>query len=151
MNFDEELHYGFLLTRLPREHEWWHGHLVRSNLAYDCELLGRRTTMLFVVQKFGVGASCQSKQFLLTLDGEGVEDGGIRYTGDWGETTGTEQQKAEALGVRQVIVPLLYNDCQFQRAVGFIVRHQDYETVADLEQMARFEVPPFRSEWPYSR
>src|SRR4051812_15241419 len=72
MEFDEDLRYGVVLTSMPRDHEWWHGHLVRTNLLYQCELLDRRTTMLLLVQKFGTGASPRSKQFFLTLDGEGT-------------------------------------------------------------------------------
>ena len=104
--------------------------------------------MLLSAQKFGTGVLARSRQFFLTLDGEGVQDPGIRLTVDWGEVTGTEQQKAEALGVRQVIVPMLFDCDPFQRAMWFIVTHHDYETVADLEQMERLDVPPFRSEWP---
>ena len=52
---DDDLRYGFVLARLPRDNEWWHGWLVRSNLSYVCELLGRSTTMLFVAQRFGIG------------------------------------------------------------------------------------------------
>lgn len=72
MTFDDELCYGVVLTRLPRDHEWWHGHMFRSDLRYWCHPLGRPTTLLFMIQKLGVGVVPLSRPFLITLDGEGT-------------------------------------------------------------------------------
>jgi hypothetical protein len=107
-----------VLTRLPKDRAWWHGHLVRSNHRYNCELLGRTTTIQFLVQKFGIGGTPQSKSFFLTLDGEGITvESGVQCTGDWSEFAGTEQQKLNALHVRQTDVPLLVDDQHFQQSI----------------------------------
>ena len=141
-----ELNYGLVLTRLPH-HEWWHGHFGRSSLCYDCEILGRATTILFVVQKFGRGGTLESKRFYLTLDGEGIADStDVQITFDWGERSGTIQEKAAAMRIRQTVVPLLQDYRQFQKAVWFVVDHLDYETVADLEKMQNIIVPPYTME-----
>ncbi len=146
MTFDDDLRHGFVLTP-PKDHEWWHGHLVRSNLQYECRLLGRCTSMLFLLQKFGTGASSRSIRFFLTLDSEGIHEGiGVLYSGDWDEVSGTERQKADALSVRRNILPLLFDNEYFQRAVWFIIERLEYETVADVESMRRLNVPPYEPE-----
>jgi hypothetical protein len=144
--YEDELRYGLVLTRLPDD-EWWHGWLVRSNLLYDCELLGRRTTMLFLMQKFARGVVARSPAFFLTLDAEGIGDPeGVRHTADWGESAGTGDEKARALAIRRSILPALADNPAFQRAAWFVVDHAEHETTADADRMTRIVTPPFLAE-----
>lgn len=108
MESTDKLTHGVVLTRLHAG-EWWHGHLVRSNLQYDCALLGRPTTMLFAVQRFSTGAVATSDRFLLTLDAEGIADPShVQCTGNWGEHSGTDHEQAAARTIRETVMPLLY-------------------------------------------
>lgn len=68
---DDTLEYGYVLDRF--EGGWWHLHFGRSVRSYHCALLGTRTSVVACVQQFARGAVATSPQFLLTLDGEGVE------------------------------------------------------------------------------
>lgn len=144
--YEDELRYGLVLTRLP-DGEWWLGHLVRSDLLYDCKLLGRRTTMLFLMQRFAPGVVARSQAFFLTLDAEGVEDPeSVRHTADWGESAGTGDDKARALAIRRSILPVVLDQPEFRRAAWFVVDHAEHETIADAARMSRIATPPFLAE-----
>src|SRR5579864_7331055 len=104
----DSLSYGVIVTR-QEDGDWWHGHFVRSDLEYDCKLLGRRTNLLFVMAKFGRGASFKSSDFYLTLDGEGVSSEllPIRVNGDWGQPADDRALMRQALQIQESIVPQL--------------------------------------------
>jgi hypothetical protein len=137
------LSYGVVIDRLGSG-EWWHGHLVRSDLEYHSALLGRRTNLLFLMVKFGRGATRKSPDFFLTLDAEGVPDQlkPIRFNGDWGERCNDYALKIEALHLQQCVLPLLHDSERFQRTMANVVRNQVFAETADASHFVRVSGEP---------
>lgn len=125
------LEYGYVLHRTS-EGGWWHGHFGRSAISYRCELLGRQTSVVLLLQHFGPGGAALSRQFLLTLDGEGldlpVED--LRLDFRWGNDPQDTKLTAEAKHFQQEVMPLLHGNSQFQHSIAEVVHRQRYTRVA---------------------
>jgi hypothetical protein len=138
MGDPDGLAYGVVIDRLESG-DWWHGSLVRSDLEYHSALLGRRTNLLFLMVKFGCGATRKSPDFFLTLDSEGVSEQltPIRFNGDWGERGNDNALKIEASHLQQYSLSLLHNSEQFQQAMASIVRNQVAVKMADAKRFVR--------------
>lgn len=119
---DDSLEYGYVVTR-PPDGGWWHLHFGRAAVAYDCELLGRRSEVFAVVQHFGAGAVARSPQYVLTLDGEGVDrparDLGLDCR--WGRDAGDAELADDARRFQREVMPLLYDSPAMQGALAEIV------------------------------
>lgn len=141
MTWDEDsLEYGYVLVRLA-DGGWWHLHFGRSDWKYHCGLLGRCTRVLACVQRFAAGAVARSPQFLLTLDGEGVDlsaaDAGLDF--DWGDQSADPESLAEALHFQRGVMPLLYDSPAFQRAAAEVVSHLRHLRVVAPDTLRRVE------------
>jgi hypothetical protein len=134
----DSLSHGVVIERVDGG-GWWHKHVVRGELEYDSVLLGRRTNLLFVIRKFGPGASRESPDFYITLDGEGLchELCPVRFEGDWGERGGDPLLETEASHIRDGVVPLLRRSEEFQKGVAAVVRRQEYGKVAEAGRFAK--------------
>ena len=119
---DDDLQYGYVLERLA-DGKWWHLHIGRMAIEYDCELLGRKTNLLFSIQLFSSGCVLQSSTFLLTLDGEGIErlPAGVDLGYYWGRDTQDEDLIAEAKHFQAEVMPLLHASEAMQHAVAEII------------------------------
>jgi hypothetical protein len=122
---EDHLRYGYVIARLP-DREWWHMHLGRSEvIEYDCALLGERTDVFAVVQRLAPGCVARSQQFVLTLDGEGVD----RRIADLRVDFGWEvDANATAAGRRfqAEVMPLLYDSAPMQTALAAVVQRGRY-------------------------
>ncbi len=123
----DKLDYGYVLHRLP-DGAWWHLHFARSGLEYDCQLLRGATLVLAAVQCFAAGVLAVSEQFVLTLDGEGVElpDEALLLDFDWGCKPDDSKLQADARAFQQNVMPLLHDSRDFQKAVWEIVDRQQH-------------------------
>lgn len=123
---EDLLEYGYVLDRMAGG--WWHLHIGRSARSYHCELLDRRTDILACVQWFATGAVAESPQFLLTLDGEGVElpaaEVGLDFR--WGDRPADPELAAAARQFQRDVMPLLYDSPAFQRAAAELLARQRY-------------------------
>jgi hypothetical protein len=115
VNWDEDpLEYGYVLDRTP-DGGWWHLHFALGRVSYPCQLLGCVTNILACVQRFGAGATINSPQFVLTLDGQEVRPANSAPLDfDWAKT-------AEAADFQRVIVPKLHQSRTFQDGLCMIV------------------------------
>lgn len=138
MDHQDSLAYGVVVKRLE-DGDWWHGHIVRGDLEYHSELLGRRTNLLFLMVRFGCGATRKSADFYLTLDAEGVpqELCPIRYNGDWGERRNDSELKMERLHIQESTMPQLFLSEDFQRAIASIVFQQTYRKIGSAMHFSR--------------
>lgn len=139
MCWDEgPLQCGYVVDRLPRG-EWWHLHFGRAAIAYRCELLNARTNVFACLQHFARGALVLLPQFVLTLDGEGVElpiaELGLNFR--WGLSDENSGLPAEAARFQTEVVPRLHESQVFQRAIAEIVRHQRFARVIDRAKLMR--------------
>jgi hypothetical protein len=128
MTWDEDaLEYGYVVERPPAG-GWWHLHFGRAAAEYECALLGRATNILGCVQLFSRGAVRQSAQYLLTLDGEGIEHpaGDLRLDYSWGRDANDAELSAEARHFQHEVMPLLYESEAMQRAVAEIVHRRQH-------------------------
>ena len=143
MEQSDSLAYGYVITKLDNG-DWWHGHVVRSDLEYECGLLDRRTNLSFQVQRFGRGAFPHSGPFYLTLDAEGVSGtlAPVNADGDWGDQAGDKHLQSEASRIQQQIVPLLVNSERFQQALASIVANQQYSEVGAPQRFSRVTGDP---------
>jgi hypothetical protein len=137
---EESLECGYVLAR-PPEGGWWHLHFGRSDMSYHCELLGRRTDILACIQWFIAGAIAKSPQFILTLDGEGVELAPNEPRLDFASGQGTTASEvlADAHYFQREVMPLLYDSPPFQRAAAEVVRCQQHLRVVTLGQLVQRE------------
>ena len=92
-------------------------------------------------QRFAAGAVARSPQFLLTLDGEGVELAvdKAELTFGWGRLPADAEFVAESLHLQREIMPLLYNSSAFQQAVAEIVARQRHLRVVAWGKLSRVE------------
>jgi hypothetical protein len=122
---DDSLEYGYIVTR-PPDGGWWHLHFGRAAVAYDCELLGRQTDVLAVVQHFAAGAAARSPQYVLTLDGEGVERSmsDLKLDFRWDRDADDDQLAGDARHFQREVMPLVHDSPAMQHAVAEIV-HRD--------------------------
>jgi hypothetical protein len=132
---DDSLDYGYMVHRLP-DGGWWHLHFARSGLEYHCELLERNTTILASIQCFALGAIAKSEQFILTLDGEGVElpDQVLQLDFDWGRSP---EVAKSGRAFQHKVMPLLHDSRNFQRAVWEIVDFRQH-----LRMVASAKIDP---------
>ena len=121
---DDHLKYGYVITRLP-EGDWWHMHFGRAALRYQCELLGRETDVFASIHRFARGCIARSPQFVLTLDGEGVDLPISELSLDchWDSD---EEVSADAKHFQASIMPLVYDSPAMQGAVAELVRAGRY-------------------------
>lgn len=124
---DDFLEYGYVVEHPPTG-GWWHIHFARAAFIYHCELLGRSTNVVACVQHFARGCVRQSAQYLLTLDGEGIEypTDQIRLDFSWGQDTKNANLIAEAQRFQREVMPLIYECGAMQQAVAEIVRHHHH-------------------------
>lgn len=127
---DDALDYGYVVTRLPGG-GWWHLHFGRADVEYDCQLLGRSTDVLALVQRFGTGCVRLSPRYLLTLDGEGVPSE-IPLNTNWDQLGNGEQNAGDAAHFQTAIMPLLYDSGAMQQALASLVEHgQHHRLIAN--------------------
>ena len=130
----DALDYGYVLWRLESG-EWWHCHIGRSGLEYECELLGRRTNLLVQVVKYAAGCNPRSGHFVLTLDGEGIEDA-TRIDFRWTKGSYTNPHiepgwATEAEHIQEFVIPLLLDGPEFGWVLWYIINHQQYPKIAE--------------------
>ena len=129
----DSLEDGYVLAR-PADGTWWHLHFARTGWEYQSELLGRRTEILACVQRFAAGGVAQSPQFLLTLDGEGVEfsaeETGLDF--QWGQQPAVPELLTEALHFQREVLPLLHISKAFQRATERLMTADAIEVDGDM-------------------
>jgi hypothetical protein len=120
---------------------WWHGHLVRSNLEYHCDRLGKRTTLFFLVQHLGVGAARRSDIFALTLDAQGVnwQALGAEWKGNWDAEVTAPGEQTEADYLLTELLPRLRDSERWQRAIWSVVQWETHRVLADPGQFVRLE------------
>jgi hypothetical protein len=124
MEQQDSLTSGVVVERFD-DGDWWHGHIIRCDLEYHSALLGRPINLLFLMVKYGCGATRKSADFYLTLDAEGVAEEllPIRFTGDWGKWDDETELKMEALQIQNNPLPRLRESNQFQVAMATIVQN----------------------------
>ena len=133
---DDTLEYGYVLAR-PPEGGWWHLHFGRCAVCYPCELLGRPTDILACLQWFAAWAVTKSPQFLLTLDGEGVNLPAAVPPPDFAWGRGADP--SEAAHFQRSVMPLLYDSPVFQSAAAEVVRSQRHLRVVTSGWLAEAE------------
>ncbi|MEX2214549.1 MAG: hypothetical protein WD768_10500 [Phycisphaeraceae bacterium] len=115
--------YGYVVARSPDD-GWWHMHFGRGTVEYDCEMLGRCTNIFAVVQHLERGGVAKSPQYILTLDGEGVDrpvsDLALDFL--WSGIAGVPGFADEAIRFQQEVIPLLHSSEPMQLAVATIVQ-----------------------------
>ncbi len=110
---------------------WWHVHLIRTNLRYYCELLGRPTSVLLSLQHFGRGGSVLELPFYLTLDGFGFELNPAFNAGGWYRDATSRTQRIAALRLATKIVDALNNSESICESIEYVMRHHQSEACAD--------------------
>lgn len=122
----DSLEYGYVLSE-----GGWHIHFGKSDVEYQCELLNAQTNIFAGVQKFGVGGVLESRQFVLTLDGEGVEENmdlglNCAWGSHWGNRLADPNLQEAGRRFQQEVVPLLYESPPFQQALAEVIGSQRY-------------------------
>jgi hypothetical protein len=143
MSWDaDELGYGYVLCRV-KDGGWWHAHFGRSPYEYDCELLGRRTGIFSLVQKFLKGARPAPPKYFLTLDGEGVEGVDLELDCWWGKKDSRHQEDSgladEARHFQTEIMPLLHVSEGNQNALREIIRNGRYLRQIEAGKLRRIQ------------
>ena len=121
---EDALEYGYVVTKLPTG-EWWHMHFGRIATEYTCELLGIRTNVVTVIRAFAAGGVARSPQFVITLDGEILDEpiADLNINFDWGGKDSNEKLRAHAKLLQTNVVPLLYENSHYHEVVSNIIRN----------------------------
>lgn len=130
---------------IPRGH--WLGHIVRSNISYDCKLLGKRTDIVVKFVHLKIDESPKSDNFLFTLDGLGIDVDGldIMYR-HWDEILGKEhggrkeQDASKVKWVKKTLLPMLPT-VELTNAFEYVKKHKKHLVLADNSIFKRFDLP----------
>ena len=115
----------------------WLGNVVRSNVNYDCKLLGKRTNIVVKLVHLRIDESRKSDDFLFTLDGLGIDVDGldVMYC-HWEEILGKEhggrmeKDASKVKWVKQTLLPMLPT-VELTNAFEYVKKHKKHLVLSD--------------------
>jgi hypothetical protein len=137
MRLDQDaLDYGYILKTL-QDGSWWHMHIARSAIEYHCVLLGKNTSLLLNIQSFLPGVWANSPEFILTLDGEGVDlsSQALLLDSKWGLHSEDKRLQDQARSIQRKVLPIMQSSPKLQDAIWEIMTSRSHLQLVDPSKL----------------
>jgi hypothetical protein len=126
MNDDYRLADGFWLGR-----GLWNGEIVKLDVTYPCKFPGKRTDIGILMGKRKMDESPAGPEYLVTLDGEGVDVDGLDVRIRSYEEGNDEKDRPVVDWIKTTLVPMLGSAAALNQSLEFIKKNKKQRLMAD--------------------